>query len=174
MPGRYSTRRRYSGPRAVVTSIKNMGNFQGSTSATRNSNNIAKAVTAPSPTVSTDVSHGCLIKAIWLSLDYCGTLGSGVANSVFVYLIKNPGANLTAPDPKSAGTSNEKKFIIRFWSAMVMRNQDGNNPYHWEGWVKIPKRYHRMGTDDLWTIVAQNTTSGTGLQHVQFIYKWYR
>ncbi len=167
-------RRRSFGPRPVVTSIKNMGNFQGSTSATRNSNDIAKAVTTPSPTVSTDVSHGCLIKAIWLSLDYCGTLGSGVANSVFVYLIKNPGANLTAPDPKSAGTSNEKKFIIRFWSAMVMRNQDGNNPYHWEGWVKIPKRYHRMGTDDLWTIVAQNTTSGTGLQHVEFIYKWYR
>ncbi len=151
-----------------------MGNFQGSTSATRKSEDVAKAVTSPAPTNQTDVSHGCLIKAIWLSIDMCGTLGSGVANSMFLYLIKNPGANLTAPDPIAAGTSNEKKFIIRFWSAMVMRNQDGNNPYHWEGWIKIPKRYQRMGTDDLWTLVNQNTTAGTGLYHYEFIYKWYR
>ncbi len=167
-------RRRSYGPRPVVTSIKNMGNFQGATSGTRVSDNIAKAVTSPSPTVSTDVSHGCLIKAIWLSIDLCGTAASGVANDSFAYLIKNPGANLTAPDPRSVGTSNEKKFVIRFWKSMTMRNQDGNNPYHWEGWIVIPKRYHRMGTDDLWTFVSQNSVSGTGLMSVEFIYKWYR
>ncbi len=109
---------------------------------------IAKAVTAPSNTVTTDCHRGGTIKAIWISLDFCGLATAGVNQRTGVYLIKNPGDNLTEPGTFSVGSSNEKKFVIKQWFAMTMRNQDGNPPYHWEGWVKIPKRYHRMGTDD--------------------------
>ncbi len=135
---------------------------------------LAKAVTSPSPTVQTDVSHGCLIKAIYLTLDMCGIGDSGVLNVVDAFLMKNPGANLTEPNPLSQGTSNEKKFIIKSWRAMAMRNQEGNVPYHWEGWIKIPKRYHRMGTDDKWTITAVCTTALTGHISIGAIYKWFR
>ncbi len=174
MPGRYSTRRRGNYPRSVVTSIKNVFNNGFGISSTTVTKNLAKAVTAPSPTVSNDVSHGCIIKAIWVVVDVCGLAGTGVLNNFTAYLAKNPGANLTLPDPNSVGTSNEKKFVFKMWRAMIMRNQDGNNPYHWEGWIKIPKRYQRMGTDDLITFVIQCTAAVTGHASVQGIYKWYR
>ncbi len=134
----------------------------------------AKAVNTPLSTVSSDCSQGCLIKAVWIVLDVCGLAGTGVLNNFNAYLIKNPGANLTLPDPASVGTSNEKKFVFKQWKAMIMRNQDGNNPYHWEGWIKIPKRYQRMGTDD--TLVLSVNCSGgvTGHASVQAIYKWFR
>ncbi len=167
-------RRRNYGPRPVITSIKNVANAAVGMSGTTASINLAKAVTSPDPTVDTDVSHGCLIKAIWLALDFCGLAGSGVLNTGDVYLFKNPGNNLTAPAPISVGTSNEKKFVIKQWRSMIMRNQEGNPPYHWEGWIKIPKRYHRMGTDDVWKIVHACTAGTTGHLSTQAIYKWYR
>ncbi len=169
----FSSRRNF-GPRPVVNSIKNVTNSQGSLSGTVVTKTIAKAVTSPSPTVQTDVSHGCIIKALYLVLDVCGLGGTGVLNISDFYLMKNPGANLTPPNPDSQGTSNEKKFIIKSWRAMIMRNQDGNVPYHWEGWIKIPRRYHRMGTDDIWQINLMCSSGVTGHFSTLAIYKWYR
>ncbi len=134
---------------------------------------IAKAVNAPVNTVTTDASQGCLIKAIWCSFDVCGLGATGVLQRTGVYLFKNPGDNLTGPGAFSVGSSNEKKFCIRQWQFMTMRNQDGNPPFHWEGWIKIPRRYQRMGTDDVWRMHFATTTAA-GHFSAQFIYKWYR
>ncbi len=174
MPGRYSGRRFGNrGIRPVINSIKNvMNDAQGLTGSAVTAV-LAKAVSNPVNTVATDTAHGCVIKAIWISFDVCGLAGTGVSNVFDAYLIKNPGANLTLPAPISVGTSNEKKFVIKMWRAMIMRIQDGPNPYHWEGWIKIPKRYHRMGTDDLWQFSIQSTASVTGLYSLKAIYKWY-
>ncbi len=166
--------RRSFGPRPVINSIKNAPNKAGGTSGTLTQFLIAKAVTTPSPTVTNDVSHGCLIKAVYLIINGCGLGGTGVLNNMFFYLWKNPGANLTRPDPVSVGGSNEKKFVFRQWLFMIMRNQDGNVPFHWEGWLKIPKRYQRMGTDDVIEVVYANTAGVTGHISFQAIYKWYR
>ncbi len=133
---------------------------------------IAKAVTAPSNTVDTDCHRGGTIKAIWISLDFCGLGTSGALVNTAFYLMKNPGDNLTEPGVFAVGTSNEKKFVIKMWSQMTMRNQDGNPPYHWEGWIKIPKRYQRMGTDDTWQLVGAISTS-TGHGFANCIYKEY-
>ncbi len=172
MPGRRYTRRRGMAP--IINSIKNVHNEAFGLTGAVVGKNLAKAVTSPSPTVTSDVSHGSVIKAIWLSLDFCGIGGSGVLNVCRAYLIKNPGANLTAPSVISVGSSNEKKFVIKMWSYMGMRNQDGNPPYHWEGWIKIPKRYQRMGTDDTWLVGAECTSGLTGHCSFEAIYKWYR
>ncbi len=133
---------------------------------------IAKAVDNPATTVSTDVKNGSIIKAIWLSLDFCGVGTAGAQVNTAVYMVKNVGANLTLPNPFTVGASNEKRFVIKSWSAMTMRNQDGNPPYHWEGWVKIPKPHQRMATDDIWQLV--NITD-VGAGHLSFhaIYKYY-
>lgn len=174
MPGRYSGRRRYQRPMSVVTSIKNVANARVGITAATSSNIFAKAVTSPSPTVQSDVSHGCIIKAVWMSLDFCGLAASGVLNVIYAYIIKNPGNNLTNPAPISVGTSNEKKYVFRQWTAMSMRNQEGNPPYHWEGWIRIPKRYQRMGTDDTLQIVFATSAAGSGHASFEAIYKWYR
>ncbi len=172
MPYRKRSRRNY--PRSIITSIKNVHNAQFGIVPTLTTNIFAKAVTAPSPTVANDVSHGCIIKAIWAVIDLCGLGGTGVLNVIDAYLMKNPGNNLTPPLPISQGTSNEKKFIIKTWRFQAMRNQDGNPPYHWEGWIKIPKRYQRMGTDDTWSFNVACTAALTGHCSIQALYKWYR
>ncbi len=151
-----------------------MDNNQGGLTGTNTERIIAKAVNTPLPTVSSDVSQGCIIKAVWIVIDLCGLGGTGVLNVIDAYLWKNPGNNLSAPNPASYGTSNEKKFIFKTWRFMSMRNQDGNPPYHWEGWVKIPKRYQRMGTDDILALEMIATSGLTGHFSTQAIYKWYR
>ncbi len=170
--GRRSRGRRGSYPRAIVTSIKNSTSQQfGLTTALVNTL-IAKAVTTPDPTVATDVSHGCIIKAVWIEFWVEGNGATGVLNSYTAYLIKNPGANLTPPNPVSVGTSNEKKYVFRQWKGLMPRIQDGSPMYHWSGWIKIPKRYQRFGTDDTLNFVAISAI--TGGQCLQTIYKWYR
>ncbi len=134
---------------------------------------LAIAVDNPLNTVDNQVQRGSTIKAVWLSIDMCGLAASGAIQSTTVFLFKNPGSNLVPPIPRTEGTSNEKKFIFKSWNYMTMRNQDGNPPYHWEGWVKIPKRYQRFGADDR---LILNTACTTLTAHLstQCIYKWYR
>ncbi len=166
--------RRRSFVRPIINSITNRVNFAiGSLGATQ-SVIIAKAVTSPAPTVNSDVSHGCIIQAVYVIINGCRLGGTGVINDMDIYLIKNPGNNLTNPAPISVGTSNEKKFVFKTWKFMIMRNQDGNVPFHWEGWVKVPRKYQRMGTDDVLYIVVANTAALTGHFSGLFIYKWKR
>ncbi len=171
---RGSFRRTGFGPRPIINSIKNTVQASIGTTGTKQSIIIAKAVTSPSPTTTSDVSHGCMIKAVHCTFDGCGLAGTGVLNNMNFYLIKNPGDNLALPDPGSVGSSNEKKFVFREFKHMVMRNQDGNVPFHVEGWIKIPRVYHRMGTDDTIKCVVINTSGVTGHFSTQFVYKWYR
>ncbi len=171
----FSRRRRSFAPRSVINSIKNSINYGLGVTGTLDSTQlIAKAVNTPVSTVRTDVSQGCIIKAIYCILDGCGLAAAGVLNIMNFYIIKNPGDNLTEPDPRSIGSSNEKKFIFREWQFMIMRNQDGNTPFHWEGWLRIPKRYQRMGTDDTLRLVVQSSGGATGHFSSSFIYKWFR
>ncbi len=165
--GRRFTRRR------IFPTINTEKHVLKDTIATTTTNTvkiIAKAVTAPSNTIDSDCHRGGHIKAIYLVIDMCGLAASGVLQSHACYLMKNPGANLTPPGVFAVGTSNEKKFVIKQWFAMTMRNQEGNPPYHWEGWIKIPKLYQRMGTDDTWDIVMGCDT-GTGHGLINSIYK---
>ncbi len=156
----------------TVNSEKHVVDFSQNVTVANAVNILAKAVTAPSNTVDTDCHRGGQIKAIWVSLDFCGLAASGINSRIIAYLMKNPGANLTPPGVFAVGTSNEKKFVFKMWSQMVMRNQDGNPPYHWEGWVKVPKRYQRMGTDDTIVFVI-GLSNDTGHGFINVIYKEY-
>ncbi len=160
------------GPRPIINSEKHIVDFSQTLTTSIGNSLIAKAVTAPSNTVDTDCHRGGHIKAIWVSLDFC-SIGTTATNiRALVYLIKNPGDNLTEPGVFAVGTSNEKKFVFKMWSQMTMRNQDGNPPYHWEGWIKIPKRYQRMGTDDTIRLIA-GISAETGHLFANCIYKEY-
>ena len=165
---------RRRGIRPVVNSIKNVFSASGGLTGTNVVTTIVRSVDSPaSASNSQDVLNGSILKAIWIVVDVCGLGGTGVLNNFEGFLMKNPGANLTPPSATSVGTSNEKKFVIKQWFGMIMRNQDGNAPLHWEGWIKIPKRYQRNGTDDTWDLAFKCTASITGHFAVQAIYKWY-
>ncbi len=166
-------RRRGSRLGAIVNSSKNFQAFNIGLSGTITNTSIAVAVDAASNINPTEVTRNSLIKAIYVWVDVCGLAGTGVLNAADFYMMKNPGANLTPPLPITYGSSNEKKFIFKTWSFMIMRNQEGNAPFHWEGWVKIPKRYQRMGANDLIQICSQSTATITGHMTLRVLYKWY-
>ncbi len=164
-------RRRRMAP--IINSIKNVVDLTASPATSVANLLLAKAVNTPLSTNSSDVSQGSIIKALWLSIDVCGLAATGVLQRTAFYIYKDPGDNLTPPDPLAVGSSNEKKFVFKQWQVMTMRNQDGNPPFHWEGWIKIPRRYQRMGTDDVIRLPFKTTTAA-GHMSVQCIYKWYR
>ncbi len=171
MPYRRRAFSRRRGMSPVIETIKNTVSAEASTGITLGSVELAIAKDAPVTTASNEVRRASRIKALWLEIDTCGLAGTGVLQRTGIYLLKNPGANLTAPGVFVVGSSNEKKYIIRQWQFMTMRNQDGNAPNRFAGWIPIPKLYQRMGTDDKWTLVFATSTAA-GHISVQCIYKW--
>ncbi len=154
--------------------MKNFVVENGSMTGTTTEVIIAEAQDSATLAVSKDVEKGCTINQIYIFLDVCGLATSGALNVADIYMMKDPGANLTPPGSTVWGTSNEKKFIFKTWSFMIMRNQDGNMPFHWEGWIKIPKRYRRMGANDIISIQHACTATITGHISIRAIYKWYK
>ncbi len=171
MPRRF-TRRRNSLALRPVNSNKNVVYLESSIGTSRVDNRLVTTVDSPTLADLDAVQRGCSIKAIYISIDMCGLAGTGVLQTCTAYLMKNPGNNLTSPTPRTEGGSNEKKFIFKTWNYMTMRNQDGNPPYHWEGWIKIPKRYQRFGADDNLIITTASTTAAGHLS-LMALYKWY-
>ncbi len=165
--------RRRSNLGSIVNSIKNELNIvSGIAASTNNAQDIAKAVDNPVTANVGEVKIGSIIKAIWIEFWYYGLSAGNTNDIIDIYLIKNPGANLTNPNPGTTGTSNEKKFIIREWKGLAGNKSLGGTAYSQPGrWFKLPKRYQRMGTDDRWQLVARSATTGNFCQ--KFIYKWY-
>ncbi len=156
-----------------VDSNKNIFEIAASTGTTLQNVVLVSSVDAPTTAATNEVERGSTVKAFYLSFDVCGLAASGVRQITNLYLMKNPGSNLTVPGAFTAGSSNEKKFIFKMWSFQTMRNQDGNPPFHFEGWMKIPNRYTRMGIDDLIVLVFQTDTASGHLSG-QCVYKWYK
>ncbi len=173
MPARRGYRRRGGFNLRPVNSTKNTVYTEASTGTTAGTLALTNAVDTPVVTNAQHVERSCSIKAIWLSIDVCGLAATGVLQTTSWYLMHNPGNNLSPPDPRSEGQSNEKKFIFKTWNAMTMRNQDGNVPYHWEGWVKIPKKMQRQGQDDKF-LIRHITTTAAGHISIFSTYKWYK
>ncbi len=173
MPFRRGGFSRRRGILPMVHSIKNEVNtVNGLTAGANNTTVIAVAVDSPASATANNVRQGSSIKAIWFEFWYYGLTGANVNDILDMYMMKNPGANLTPPNPGTVGTSNEKKFVIREWKGLAGTKTTGGTPYSRSGgWIKIPRRYHRMGTDDTWLLVARSPT--TGNLCLKFIYKWY-
>ncbi len=157
----------------VINSNKNVVDGTTSTGTTRVDNVLELTVDNALNTVQVQAERGSKIKSIWLSFDVCGLAATGVLQRTNLYLMKDPGTNLTPPGTFTVGTSNEKKFVIKQWQVMTMRNQDGNVPFHWEGWVKLPRVYQRNGADDRWILPVQTDTAA-GHMSFQAIYKWFK
>lgn len=158
-----------------VNSTKNVVNDTYSITSATSVKQIVIAKDSALLTQSTDVERSCTIKAIWVELDVCGTGTSGTNNHFTGYLIKNPGNNLTNPAPQSVGSSNEKKFVFRMFSQMVMLTSDGAPNFRFAGWVRIPKHYQRFGADDRIEFVTTTQPAGlTGHVTYNMIYKWYK
>ncbi len=172
MPGRFYGRRMSRGIRPIINSIKNVENVVFAIAASTNQiRNLAVAGDVHDTAVQNSVIQGSIIKAIWLEFWYYGLSANETNDIVDIYIFKNPGNNLTPPNPGTIGTSNEKKFVFKSWKGLAALKSNGGMPYFWRGWIKIPKRYQRMGTDDRLQLVIRSPT--TGNMCINAIYKWY-
>ncbi len=161
---------------AIINSNKNVvSSFTALASGTKTSVSIADAQDSATLAVTQDVERGCAIKAIWVEfwIHATATAADAVTNGIDLYLFKNPGQNLTSPIPGTIGSSNEKKFVFRIWKGLIGPRSQGFPAYSWRGWIKIPKRYQRMGANDRWQMILQ-TTGVAAIFCSTFIYKWYK
>ncbi len=158
-----------------ITSEKNVFDITSAIGTGTNLQVLALSVDAADNTVNNQVSRGCKIYRIWVELWAYGTLASGVNNPFNWYIIKNPGNNLTPPGTSVYGTSNEKKFIFRSGKGLLGRLNDGAPPYlAFRGWIKIPKIYQRMGTDDVLQLALSAGAASGANFCLHVIYKWFR
>ncbi len=170
------SRRNRSNLGQVINSNKNVVNsFTAADDRVKTSVSIADAQDSATLAVTQDVERGCVIKAIWIEFWITATelFADAITNGIDLYLFKNPGQNLTSPIPGTIGSSNEKKFIFKTWKGITGARSQGFPPYSWKGWVRVPKRYQRMGANDRWQIILQATGSNI-LFCSNFVYKWYK
>ncbi len=174
MPGRFYGRKRMTRSMSPINSEKNVFDITSSIGTGTNAQTIAIAVDAADNTVNNQVTRRCKIYRIWVELWAYGLLASGVNNPFNWYIMKNPGANLTPPGTAVYGTSNEKKFIFRSGKGLLGRLNDGSPPYlAYRGWIKIPKVYQRMGTDDTIQIALSAGAASGANFCLHVIYKWF-
>ncbi len=165
-------KRRSSSLGNIVNSIKNMANTTFALTNTIGGLDFALAVDSPTLAVTKEVKRGCLIKAVFIEFWVVGKLADGVLNSFNWYIIKNPAGSLTRPTPGLEGVSDEKRYIFLSGKGLLSSN-NGGFVYSFKRWVKIPKRYQRMGSDDRLSILMQSQTAAAGNVCIQATYKWY-
>ncbi len=159
--------------RPIVNTLKLETNVVNAlVAATNNSFTVAIAVDDPATATSNECKNGSKIKAFWYEFWYYGLSPSNTNDIIDMYVIKNPGNNLTPPNPGTVGTSNEKKFVFKEWKGLAGNKSLGGSPYQWRGWIKIPKLYQRMGTDDRLQVITRTPTTGQLCQKVILKYQF--
>ncbi len=163
-------------PRPKVSSEKNnINQFTAFATGAKQGITVAVAKNFADNLITNEVTRDCHIYKIWVEFWIYATADSavGVTNGFDLYMMKNPGANLTTPTPGTVGSSNEKKFVFKMWKGLIGARTDGAYPYNWKGWIKVPKVYQRMGTDDLIQLVGVSTGVNAVFCH-NIIYKWFK
>lgn len=134
----------------------------------------------------TDTSNQCAtastVHAIYLRVEVVQIIGAAAIDKVYMIVYKNPGANVTAPDVDSVGSSDKKRWVIH--QEMTMTGQPGGNPGSsniartlFKGVINIPRGYKRNGFDDKLQVVIGHDVGATAQKTnwcLQSIYKEFR
>ncbi len=122
----------------------------------------------------TSVAIGCTISSIYLSVFIY--LDSNTVTDVPVldwYIHKNPGNNLSMPEPGATGGNDNRRWIMHEEKGLATDVNNGGTPMIFKGVIRIPKGRQRMGNDDNISvrILSENYI---GFFCVKAIYKFYR
>ncbi len=138
------------------------------------------AVDAPIA-ASNQVHVGSAIKFFFLAVEIVGAIAFAGVPRVYMYVVKNPSAELTLPNPDAVGASSVRKYIIHQEMKMVSQQASsaGGGDFTFprtmfKGVIRIPKRYQRQGIEDKITVVMGNATgesTGSTRFCIQAIYK---
>ncbi len=137
-----------------VNRLKHVTDIQaGVILGVRSDFDLIKAVDNPNLSISNEVAIGSTINGIFISVEVYATTAASLAN-VYFSLNKNPGGNLTLPNPNVVGVSDNKKHVIHQEMVMVQKQVDGNPRTLFKGVVVIPRHMRRFGPDDRLTVLV--------------------
>ncbi len=102
---------------------------------------------APVLANTSEVETGSKVNGIYLNIEGYATTAGALAN-IYIMVMKDPGGNLTFPNPNQVGTSDNKKYVIHQEMKMLEQSVNGNPRTIFNGVIVIPKLYRRNGPND--------------------------
>jgi len=166
-------RRNYGMALRPINRIKHVVDKQAAlTAGSVSVDNLIATTDTPTLAVNNSVETGSKVNGIYLKVEVNATTSAALPN-VYMFVAKNPGANLTFPAPNAVGINDNKRYV--FHQEMVMlQQQDGSNPRTmFNGVIAIPKGYRRNGPND--SIELRLLAPGVNLQYCfQCHYKEFR
>ncbi len=156
-----------------VNSLKHVVDKQGGLTIDANTEEILViAVDDPASTSVSQVTTAATVSSIFLNVQVAATSTASIAN-VYMYVIKEPGGNLTLVKGNAVGASDIKKFVLHQEMIMTEKNTTAIPRTLFKGVLKIPPRLRRFGTNDKLVLVLY--APGTTYDYcVQCIYKEFR
>ncbi len=142
-----------------VHRIKHVIDAEGNITNVKSTVPLIKAVDAPVLGSPTEVETGAKVNGIYLHVEVLHASGAGRPN-VYMSVVKNPGNNITGPDPSAVGIDDNKRFVIH--QEMIMMSGDAGNGLPrplFNGVIVIPRGYRRFGPND--QLILQLITKGT-------------
>ncbi len=139
-------------------------------------NPVAVSVNTSTLASAHEVEIGSTVSSIFLTIEAVASETSTTATpNFYFYIAKNPGNNLTLPNPNNVGVDDNKRFI--FHQEMVMINAlDGGSPRNvFKGVISVPKGYRRMGPNDRITVTLFSPSTAVAVNACwQAHYKEFR
>ncbi len=134
--------------------------------------------TVDSPSAITNQVHvGASVKWVFVKIEIVGAVAFAGVPRLYMYMVKNPSAELTLPSPGVVGASSVKKFIIHQEMTMTAQTTALGVAFPrtmFRGVILIPKKYQRCGIEDKLQIVLGHDageSSGTTRFCIQAIFK---
>ncbi len=165
-----------------VQSLKHVVDTNGNVSAALQSvTDLVNVVDNPAAGTSNQVNVGSKVNAIYLRVEVVGATSAGGVDNIYMYVYKNPGANLGLPPADSIGTNDNRRYVIHQEMVMLtprnLSTEPGFPRTMFKGVILIPRGYRRMGVDDKLQVILQHR-AGEATQVTKFcvecIYKEYQ
>jgi len=140
------------------------------------------ANTVDNPDANTNqVNTGSRINAIFLRVEVIGVLPAAGVDNIYMYVYKNPGANLGLPPADAIGANDNRKHVIHQEMIMLTpfeaTGTTGFPRTIFKGVLMIPRGYRRMGVSDKIQVILQHSSGETSQSTrfcLQCIYKEYQ
>ncbi len=120
------------------------------TAGSVSANSIVLANDNPVLANTAEVQTGSTVHGIYLKVEVASNeaFDTGAIPNVYLMVLKNPGGNLSFPNPNAVGANDNKKYVIHQEMIMIENAIGGNPRVLFNGVIKIPKGYKRFGPND--------------------------
>ncbi len=113
---------------------------------------LVQASDTPDLATTNEVETGAKVNGIYLRVEVVNTGATGVLANAYMMVFKNPGGNLTFPNPNAVGANDNKRYVIHQEMVMLQMIDNSNPRTLFNGVVILPRGYRRFGPNDVLTV----------------------